>query len=70
MDKFNEAYEAVIANQPDWITFEGVKVLKVKNSRFIGVPFSNRKNSRKFGVLDLNSRDDYCTILNNNEIGG
>ena len=53
---------------PEWEVFEGVNVLRVKNSKFIAAPRGS-KNARMFDVIDIEKRTLVCQ-LKNTEVRG
>ena len=65
-----EIYDRVIANQPTWSKFEGVDVLRVRDSNFVAVPNNGRKNSKNWSVIDLNDRSDIVAQLPSKEVKG
>jgi len=42
---------------PKWTKVDGVLVLRSGKSRYVGVPVSGKKNSRKFDIIDLTKRE-------------
>lgn len=56
-------YEEVLANQATWQKVEGVEVLRVKDSPIVAVPTNGRRNSARFQVIDLVSREELCQLL-------
>lgn len=68
--KDKEIYDRVIANQPTWSKFEGVDVLRVRDSNFVAVPNNGRKKSKTWSVIDLNDRRDIVTQLPSKDVDG
>ncbi len=52
----------------EWTEVEGVRVLRVKGSNFVGVPVSGRKDARWFEIIDLNDRMDIICHVSSKEI--
>lgn len=51
-----------------WTEVEGVQVLRVEGSNFVGVPVNGRKDARKFDIIDLDDRSDIVCQVNGNEV--
>lgn len=45
-----------------WQTFEGVQVLRVEDSPFVGVPNSGRKNAANFDIINIETRELVCQV--------
>lgn len=54
----------------EWTEVEGIQVLRVEGSKFVGVPITGRKNSRKFDIINLDDRSNIVCQLNSNEVRG
>jgi hypothetical protein len=52
----------------EWTKVEGIKVLRVADSNYVGVPVTGRRNSKWFTVIDLNDRSDIICRVTNREI--
>lgn len=53
---------------PEWTEVEGVRVLRVKGSNFVGVPVSGRNDARWFEIIDLDDRSDIVCQVSNKEV--
>lgn len=47
---------------PDWTMFEGVRVLRSGESRWVAVPRNGRDSVAKFDVIDVHAREHLCTL--------
>lgn len=56
--------------EAEWTTVEEVEVLRVGDSRFVGVPTTGRRAAANFVVIDLNDRDQIVCQLKRNEVRG
>lgn len=54
--------ELRIATFAQWVEIEGVKVLRVANSKFVAAPTSGKKNSRKFDIINIKTQELVCQI--------
>ncbi len=54
----------------EWTEVEGVQVLRVDGSNFVGVPINGRKDTRKFTIINLDDRSDIVCQLNGSEVRG
>lgn len=54
--------------EPTWQDFEGVQVLRVKDSPFVAVPHSGNRMSSKFDIVDTSKRDDIVAQLKGTEV--
>jgi len=61
-------YQAILEFQPEWVLVEGVKVLRVKENKFVAVPHTNRKNSRLFDIINLEDRKGVVCCLTSKEV--
>ncbi len=52
----------------EWVEVEGIEVLRVGNSNYVGVPVSGRRSSKRFDVIDLSNRTNIVCQLSNKEI--
>jgi hypothetical protein len=52
----------------EWTEVEGIKVLRVADSNYVGVPVTGRRNSKWFEIIDLNDRSDIICQVTNREI--
>lgn len=52
----------------EWAEIEGVQVLRVEGSNYVGVPVNGRRNSHWFQIIDLNDRSDIVCQLSSKEI--
>ena len=59
---FEASLAAVYANQAEWVKFEGVLVLRVKDSNFVAVPTNGKKNSAKFDIINVETRELGCQL--------
>lgn len=50
------------AKSAEWVKFEGVTVLRVEDSKFVAVPTTGRKNSRKFDIINIETREFICQV--------
>lgn len=66
---FNKKVDWIEKNPPEWTTFKGNLVLKIKKSKFIAVPLTGRKNARKFDIIDV-KEGEYLTQLPKSEVNG
>jgi len=68
-------HDFVVANQPTWQTVNApdggtrVEVLRVKDSKYVAVPESGRRNARRFAIVEV-KHGDYVTQVNNREVVG
>lgn len=67
--EFNKSVRAIQANQPKWDTLEGQLILRVPGSNFAAIPANGKKNSAKFVVFDVNTREE-ITFLTKKEVFG
>ena len=66
---FNAQLKAVEDNQAVWVDFEGVLVLRVKDSIFVAVPTNGKKNSAKFDIINIQTRELGCQLKNSEVYG-
>ena len=59
---YNAQLKAVEDNQAVWVDFEGVLVLRVKDSNFVAVPKNGKKNSAKFDIINIQTRELGCQL--------
>ncbi len=52
----------------EWTEVEGIQVLRVADSNYVGMPVTGRRNSKWFQVIDLNDRTDIVCQMTNREI--
>lgn len=52
----------------EWTKVEGVQVLQVEGSDFVGVPVSGRKDARRFSIINLNDRTDIVCQVSGKEV--
>lgn len=53
---------------PEWTLFDGINVFRIKDSRFVAVPNSGRKNSRDWCIINLDDRSDVYAYLKKSEV--
>ena len=52
----------------EWTEVEGVQVLRIDGSNFVGVPISGRKDARQFTIINLDDRADIVCQVNSKEV--
>ena len=56
-------YELVMSNQAEWTSYEGVDVLRIRDDEMVAVPATGRKNSSRFVVINVNTKEEICYLL-------
>lgn len=46
----------------EWVDFEGVTVLRIESDKHVAAPVSGRKNSRKFDIINVETREFVCQV--------
>lgn len=46
----------------DWTEIDGVAVLRIEDSKFVAVPVTGQKNSRKFDIINVGTREFVCQV--------
>ncbi len=52
----------------EWVEVEGIQVLRVADSNYVGVPVTGRRNSKRFDIIDLNDRSDIVCQVKKEEV--
>ena len=58
----NMKRQSDIALADNWAIVNGVNVVRIGESKFVAVPTSPRKNSRKFDIIDIEAGEFICQV--------